>query len=538
MIGRSESGGPAIRDERSPAATVDGRRPSALRRLLRKGPPVIHPFLMAAFPIVFLFARNLYEAITARDMILPLELSLGATAILMLAGWAVFRNAKAVGFVVSAWLLLFFSYGRVSSGLAGEALGQDRYVLATWAVLAVAAVIVAFLLRSRLTATTSALNLITAVLVVMNVIPITLYRPPHRSNAASKLTGQFAKPLVVARNSTQMPDIYYIMPEDYGDEITLREKYGVDTRAFVKYLEKQGFYVAHDSKTNYNRTNMALSAAGNLQYLSTLLGDAAKEDDAVDRSLPGFAASRFLQALGYRYVHMGYWWSPTSADPTADIEVKSGTLSEFSSILNDTTILPTLSRKLDVKQEFVDPRRAHHEQVLQELRDIVQTSKLRGPKFVFAHLGIPHPAYIFDRQGRFVAGSRERDLGRFADQVYFTTKKLQELIGQLLDATGRKAVIILQTDEGPDPTHKLRIHIEKGRFEREELLLKYRILNAFFLPGVSRRGLYQSITPVNTFRLVFDLYFHTDFGFLPDEIWARTRNPTKFINITKLFEKA
>jgi len=37
---------------------------------------------------------------------------------------------------------------------------------------------------------------------------------------------------------------------------------------------------------------------------------------------------------------------------------------------------------------------------------------------------------------------------------------------------------------------------------------------------------------------VFDLYFHTDFGFLPDEIWARTRNPTKFINITKLFEKA
>ena len=77
---------------------------------------------MAAFPIVFLFARNLRQAITPSDMVTPLELSIGGAAIFMIVGWAIFRNAKAVGLVVSVWLLLFFSYGRASNGLQGNLL--------------------------------------------------------------------------------------------------------------------------------------------------------------------------------------------------------------------------------------------------------------------------------------------------------------------------------------------------------------------------------------------------------------------------------
>jgi hypothetical protein len=201
------------------------RRLAAFRRVLAKGPPVVHPFLMAAFPIVFLFAQNLHEAITPHDMFTPLKLAIGATAILMVAGWAIFRNAKAVGLVVSVWLFLFFSYGRVAAGLKGTTLGEDRYVLGAWTVLALAAVIVAFLLRSRLGPMTTALNLITAVLVVMNVVPIVLYRPVVGANATrSLLTGELAKGLAAAKQAkNQTPDIYYIMPEDFGDERTLRE---------------------------------------------------------------------------------------------------------------------------------------------------------------------------------------------------------------------------------------------------------------------------------------------------------------------------
>jgi hypothetical protein len=501
---------------------------------------VVHPFLVAAFPVIFLFAQNLHEAITLRDLVTPLELSLSATAVFMLVGWTIFRNARAVGFVATVWLMLFFSYGRASSGLEGKILGEDLFLLGAWAVLALLAVVMAYLLRSRLKGVTSAINLIMAVLVVMNLIPIALYRPARASTVSGFTpSGELGQALSEARKkSHEMPDIYYIIPEDYGDERTLRERYAIETHSFVRYLKEEGFYVASDSKANYQNTHMSLAASGNLEYLQTLLGEAATDDDAVRRILPGSAASRFLQALGYLYVHLGYGWTPTAADPTADVNVQSGSLSEFSSILYDTTILPTLSRKLEVKQETLDPRRAAYDQSLQEFKDILQASKFRGPKFVFAHVGIPHAPYVFDRNGNFVPQKHpERDVKFFADQAHFATKKLQELIGQLLDSTGRKAVIILQTDEGPDPTHHLRQAIAKGRFVRSELLSKYRILNAFFLPGVSHDLLYPSITPVNTFRLVFDLYFSAGFGLLPDEVWAKERDATKFVNITKLVEE-
>jgi hypothetical protein len=42
------------------------------------------------------------------------------------------------------------------------------------------------------------------------------------------------------------------------------------------------------------------------------------------------------------------------------------------------------------------------------------------------------------------------------------------------------------------------------------------ILNAYYLPDLDSNPLYPSITPVNFFRLVFNLYFGTCLELLPD----------------------
>jgi hypothetical protein len=519
----------------APLTGRGGRALATWRRLVDRGPLVIHPFLMAAFPIVFLFARNLPEAITPRDMLTPLQLSIGATVVAMAVGWAVFRNAKAVGLVVSIWLLLFFSYGRVSDGLQGSTWGRDLYLLLAWGILASAAVVVARVFRSRLRATTSALNLVTAVLVALNVAPIVSYRPPAPGGTAS--SGGFAKQLEAARSSKQRPDIYYIVLEDYGEARALKHLYGIDTQPFNRWLEEHGFFVATDSRANYQNTSLSMASSLNLQYLSRFLGESATDEGTVKRTLRGFEVARFLKALGYRYVHMGMWWTPTATDPAADVEVKGEELSEFSSILYDTTILPALSTTVkSVGGVSLDARRVRYEETLREFDNLLLASKLRGPKFVFVHLGVPHCKCVFDRQGRFVseaqAAMRSKQ-SRFADQVLWLNSKLEDVLGRLLDATERKAVIVLQTDEGPDPVRYPGLS-NGGPNLRRSLLDRFRILNAYFLPGVSDAKLYPSITPVNTFRLIFDLYFHAGFGLLPDEIWARERGPTRFVNITDL----
>ncbi len=61
-------------------------------------------------------------------------------------------------------------------------------------------------------------------------------------------------------------------------------------------------------------------------------------------------------------------------------------------------------------------------------------------------------------------------------------------------------IIILQGDHG------------YGRHARD----KVSILNAYYFPGGGDEVLYETITPVNNFRLVFDLYFGGQFGLLED----------------------
>ena len=42
------------------------------------------------------------------------------------------------------------------------------------------------------------------------------------------------------------------------------------------------------------------------------------------------------------------------------------------------------------------------------------------------------------------------------------------------------------------------------------------ILNAYYLPGIGQGDLYPTISPVNSFRVVFNQYFGGKFPLLPD----------------------
>ena len=70
-----------------------------------------------------------------------------------------------------------------------------------------------------------------------------------------------------------------------------------------------------------------------------------------------------------------------------------------------------------------------------------------------------------------------------------------------------------------------------------DLQEKMRILNAYYLPGVDRSALYESITPVNTFRLIFNLYFGSDLDRLEDISYAHDMNPRyRFFDVTDIVD--
>ena len=68
----------------------------------------------------------------------------------------------------------------------------------------------------------------------------------------------------------------------------------------------------------------------------------------------------------------------------------------------------------------------------------------------------------------------------------------------------------------------------------------FRNLNAYYLPGEGGEPLYESITPVNTFRIIFNSYFNTDYDLLENKMYwinpAGTSDdaPEYFIDVTDI----
>jgi len=66
---------------------------------------------------------------------------------------------------------------------------------------------------------------------------------------------------------------------------------------------------------------------------------------------------------------------------------------------------------------------------------------------------------------------------------------------------------------------------------------RFSILNAYYLPNGGHDLLYDSITPVNTFRVIFNHYFGKDYGLLKDRSFYRNiyfnRDNSPYVEVTE-----
>lgn len=158
------------------------------------------------------------------------------------------------------------------------------------------------------------------------------------------------------------------------------------------------------------------------------------------------------------------------------------------------------------------------------------------PTFVFAHLLATHPPYVFDADGSYLPVSEVHNRSEkvnYVKQLIFINGEVEALIDELLSRSKVPPIIVLQADEGP-----LEDQLDFSSFKWQEaseaqLREKMRILNAYYLPNANTSGLYPSISPVNSFRLIFDLYFGADFALLPDKSYAYSVDrPYDFFDVT------
>jgi len=506
---------------------------------------VVHPLLFAVFPILALYAYNVAEVAPA-EIVLPTAIVLGTTLFLLLLSGVLLRNLKKAGILLSIFLVFFFSYGHVANAVEGWGVTY-KILLPVWVLLIVCGAYFAIRTQRDLRTLTNILNTVAITLVIVPAISIAV----HETSAASHditPADSVETNTVDLGEVDSLPDIYYIVLDRYASASTLKEIYDFDNSEFIDYLSDRGFYVASESSSNYLKTALCLASSLNMEYINYLSEEVGEESDDLEpiyAMLEDYEVWRFLKSRGYQFIHIGSWWEPTRENKYADININHCQVPEFSmNLLETTMVYPIVEASSELPEWMRAPfigefRDLHRNSILYNFEKLAEIPSMEGPKFVFAHMFIPHEPYVFDRDGNHLtleeANERSRTVN-YVDQLIFANSKVTALLDELLSSSEVPPIIILQADEGPFP---LRYELDEDNFIWEEateaeIREKMGILNAYYLPNVDTSLLYPSITPVNSFRVVFNLYFGADFELLPDKGYAfhSGRYPYKFIDVT------
>jgi hypothetical protein len=492
---------------------------------------------VALVPILSMYGA-LPGAATPDEIIRSSIFACTIAAVLLLVAWLGYRDVRKAGLLVTIVIIVFLVFGPLYALAEPVHFGSfrplRRAIVLPGMYLLIAAVAWGIArVRRPLLQITSLANVVAIGCLLVPLVALAR----AEGQAVVGETPMLAVPKAAA--ASDKPDIYYLIFDRYGDDATLRQ-HGFDNTDFYRFLESRGFYLAKDSRSNYVKTVLSLASSLNMSYLDPLQqaeGTRSENWRPVYDWVRDGRVVRFLKGQGYRYVHVGSWYWPTEYNPAADRNVNFYTAVPYAAMrLLDNELLAPV-RNLGALTSL-DERLQQWYRVQRQVADVIAHAGDPGPTFTFVHILVPHPPYVFDRDGSYVSEVQEdqRSLStNYINQVVAANAIATRLIDAILKHARTPPVIILQGDEGPYPRGTSGSHYNWHTADVTDMREKSGILNAYLLPGHGAAGLYPSISPVNSFRVVFNSYFGTALPMLPDRVFAHEseRLPYSFADLTR-----
>ena len=488
----------------------------AERRLSPISQYPIHPFLFAAYAVLFLYSQNL-AAVLLVDVGDPLAVAIVQAIVFYAGATILLRSFRRGAVVASAILIAWYGFGHAAPGLAELGLGE-RTQLGLWLFGIAGVVTYAVFARRSLPTVTALLNIFATVLVVFTLVSIV----PYEISRGARPVAAVEAGITTSGAPAPTRDVYYFVFDRYGSANSLKTAFGITDNDLYGWLETRGFQVVADSHANYRATDFSLAATLNMTYLDYLtetIGRVSGDRTPAQSMLQGHQVGKEFQALGYRYYHLGSWFGPTATNAEADENITSGVTSEFESVLRDTTVLPAIERARGDQAATRTFFERHGDLALFQLRQVKRLASAPGPKFVFAHILLPHDPYVFRADGTRYTEEEVKDMdeaGLYDGQLRFLNRRIKELV-ETLTAGGDDTdpIIIIQGDEGPLACRSVDCVGDDPRY----FALRFGNLNAMFLPG-SDAVVPQDITSVNTFRFLFGSVFGQDVDLLPNRSYT------------------
>jgi hypothetical protein len=520
----------------------------------------LHTLNLSIFPVLALLAANVSQVLFADTVRMFAAASLLAL-ILVLAFRVLARDWHKAGLLASLVLALFFSYGHLFSVLQGFSLGpvligRTAVLLPLWGSILIFSGW--WIMRQQNSSgITFLFNVVSLFLLVFPLYTVVGYYV--RAGLISNVQKEEAPVSFSGNFDGEPPDVYYIILDMHARSDVLKALYGYDDTWFIGALEQRGFYIASQSTSNYSSTLQSLSSSLNMEYINYLedqYGPASTDREPLGLLLQNNTVLRTFRANGYQlgafqtddfyteFRDLDRYLKPSPDEVKKYLNVWA--LNAFESLLIRSTALrilydlDILSSESAVKRTLETPYDQHRLTVLYTIEHLPDLTREQGAWFVFAHIVAPHPPYIFGRTGEKLAHNTPYSLsapGRleggpgivklYADQLHYIDTQVLDSIDRILSHSDTPPLIIIQGDHGP-VSYYGEDEVEKGNMWEQ-----HAILNAYYFPDGNYKGLYPSITPVNSFRVLLNTYFGEKYDLLPDENYFLPHaRPYDFVDVT------
>ncbi len=468
-------------------------------------------------------------------VVMPLVLCLASIAGLLLLLRRVL-DAHRAALAASVLIVAFFGYGYAVEPVQGFGWLPHGTRLAPqlWLALPVAAG-VAWILVRLVRSSASLLDLSRVVAVVLAAL--TVLNAGTVAFGARGLEPSDALRLEAELTPAASPDIYYIIPDGYASERVLHEVYGYNNGPWLDGLEARGFAVPANASSNYPMSALSLASSLNMVYLDPLAVEMGRSENwmaALERT-ENSNVLRLLAGAGYHTIHVGSGWGATASNPHFAQEVDCGGPTSFTMELIHYSALRLVENAL--------VGAALRDRIDCQFDAVAEVAGDQRPTFTFAHVIAPHPPFVFaadgsaNRNGELeLAGDPWMDHAGYVAQLQYINSRIDATVDAIL-STSPDAVILIQGDHGTASRFAARdgrtlpvLPDEPGPELRAAIQERFGILAAFHVPGLQ---VPDTVSPVNSFRLVFNHLFGSDFEVLEHHNWyAGYARPYSFTDVT------
>ena len=462
---------------------------------------IIFPFLLAFFPSWILILKN-YDELIFQDILISLAI-VSVSIIIWIVIRKIIKNSNKAALITGVGVVFFFYFGYVQDALKGILVSNipvNKTSILVPISIIIFIILTIYFIKSK--------NNFESIIKIANVVSIILILV---------VCVQF----IIPGASAEKPNVYHIILDEYTDNEILTKKFGYNNEKFLEFLNNNGFYMHDKLFSTFGSTVKELNVILNMEYPKKLRWMSEDYESLNNNKVMSIFSNQDYSVIETN--SMMRWKNFSDVDTKLCYDTNFINSEFLDQVLGKSIIRYFLEKYQQ------DTRRDTVRCTFNVLNEI--TLKTDGPKYVFSHVYVPHPPFLFGPNGenvipdhREISGlqSWENPQG-YVNQLIYATNEITVVIKNIVK-NDPNAIIIVQGDTGT-----LTGADQSKKTDMKEIYQAHSILYAVRIPDVEDS---DYMIPVNTYRIIFNNYFNMNYDYLEYHSYL-VHNDSDMEDITK-----